>query len=170
MATKREKVLATALNSLIQELKAQGLSFSENMDSLQNGLSEILNEAVDSGVKTDDKFHYSGVEVLDMTPTERAKLGVLEFTVTYHNEIILRVYWSTSLEWLLQPCNDGSFEYIMKKKCPCKTAIKPFLKKLAEEELDKPGSFADKYYVIKPSRIVLKRNDDSERKEMTQFA
>lgn len=158
MATKREKFLATCLSTLISELKDNGLEFTDAICMLEPELKEIIEEPDELpkvGKTADEKYYYTGVDQVTMTQEQRNALGICEFTVTYHGETLLRIYWDVTLNWIMQPSEDGnSFVPVAKRKFPGKDFARSFLKKLADKEREKPGSFADTYYMAKPTVYV----------------
>lgn len=157
MATRNEKLMAQTLLNLITDLRDQGFDFSKGVADGEVFLNEIL----DSDEKTDDRFFYDGVKAVEMSQEERDALGVCEFTVTHRNEVVLRVYWDPTLEWIMQPSEDGeSFQPSVQKKFPGRAYARGFLKKLAEEEIANPGSFAKKYYRAIPKAFVKRRPSD----------
>lgn len=105
-----------------------------------------------SGVKSDDRYYYTGLEVLDMTQEQRDALKVCEFTVKYHGEIILDVFWDTKLEWILKPNeNKTAFDLSDKRSfrginAKFKGSAMQYLKQLADAEREKPGTFAELHY------------------------
>lgn len=165
MATKNEKSLALFLSTLCSELRNNGVELSDNLVGMLPELQAILDEEESStktGKTADERFSYTGCEVITMSQAERNEIGICEFTVTYRGEVILRVYWDATLEWIMQPCDDGeSFQPTMRRKFPGQAYARSFLKKLAEEELAEPGAFAKKYYISKPTVIVRKKSDNA---------
>lgn len=157
MATRNEKTLASYILNLVQILEAQGIATTPKMkDEMEPLLRSILGEEEETSGKSkaeSNNFFYSGIEYTLLEDEERAKtlkergLKVCEFTVTFHGEVILRIYWDKTLNWIMQPKDNGGYRAVQRKKFPCaQGSARPFLKKLAEEELAKPGSFAEKYY------------------------
>lgn len=165
MCTKNEKTLALFLSTLCDELRENGVELSDKIVGMLPDIQAILDEeesAPKQGKGADDRFYYTGCEVITMTQEERNKLGICEFTVTYRGEQILHIYWDTTLEWIMQPCDDGeSFQPTMRRKFPGQAYARSFLKKLAEEELAEPGTFAKKYYISRPTVIVRKKADEA---------
>lgn len=164
MATKNEKKLAKVLAAITQRLSGQGYSGFDIDDPIIIGLQEEMREILEEeesepkkGKSADDRFYYTGVEALGMSDEERAGLDICEFTVTYRGDVILRVYWDTTLRWIMQPSETGdSFSAAAERKFPSQAYARSFLKKLAEEELADPGAFARKYYKTRPS-VVMRR-------------
>jgi hypothetical protein len=160
MATKNEKLLASALISLIANQKAKGIEPSEDICALIPQIAAIIaedDEPEKRGKTAEEQFRYTGVEFVTMSQAERDKKGICHFTVSRNGTLILDMYWDTTLEWIMQPTGDGkSFAPAFPRKFPGQAYARSFLKKLAEEELEEPGKFAKKYYRTRPSVIVRK--------------
>lgn len=159
MATKNEKLIALAICDLSNELKEQlGIEFSEKITAHLKNMQEILEEEESQptkGKSGDERFFYTGVEAVTMTQEQRNALGICEFTVTYKGEVILRVYWDATLNWIMQPDESGTtFSPVKQRKFPGQAYARSFLKKLAEEELEEKGTFAKKNYVKRPTAFV----------------
>lgn len=160
MATKNEKFLALFLSTLCDEVRNQGVELSDKIVGMLPELQTIIDEeesAPKTGKTADDRYYYTGVDAVTMSQDERNTLGICEFTVTYRGETILRIYWDATLTWIMQPNADGT-EFIpsVQRKFPGQAYARSFLKKLADEEIASPGSFASKYYKTRPTAFVRK--------------
>jgi hypothetical protein len=154
MCTKNEQLLAQSVVSVIEVLlKSENLSGGGMyaLEELKTNLEQgILSEEVsEGGKKGDERYYYSGCQYIDMPEEKRD--DICEFTVTYKGEIILDMFWDRSLTWIMQPNEDKTmFTPATPKKMPGQSFVRSFLKKLADEEREKPGSFAAKYYKTMP--------------------
>lgn len=133
---------------------------------------EILNQeetqpvAPSAGKKADNRFYYAGLDqVVKMSQAERDALPgkVCKFSVTYQGKVILEAYWDKKLDWIMYPkdAQKTDFGYACKKPFGsrnAKTSGGPaqFLQKLAQKEMEEPGSFAKAYY---PPDVIAKMAD-----------
>lgn len=102
------------------------------------------------------------LNIPNMSQEERDAMGVCVFTIYYGGKHIMDIYWDPTLNWILQPNEDKTeFKPVAKRRCPGQGAsstgtIRNFLAEIAEKEIEKPGTFAEKYYVTAPKVFVRK--------------
>lgn len=187
MATKNEKLLAQAicnLNDVLSLFKPIELpdgskpDFVKILGPIYKIADEILAQpdeapaAPSAGKKADNRFYYTGLEqVVKMSQAERDALPgkVCKFSVTYQGKVILEAYWDKKLDWIMYPkdAQKTDFGYACKKPFGsrnAKTSGGPaqFLQKLAQKEMEEPGSFASAYY---PPDVVAALNAAAEDKD-----
>ena len=162
MATKNEKSLALCLTMLLNQFDEIGLDIQEDsLEFIKGELNRINSEeevTPPSRVTGEDnRFYYDGLKVLDMSQAERDELGLCEVCVRQGGIVRLQIFWDPSLQWIMQPNADFTeFTPVCQKKLPSGGAARILLKKLAEEEMANPGSFANKYYQKRPTAFVRK--------------
>lgn len=162
MATAREKLFASALCKLLQDLSLdQSEEWSDMLQELEDVRNEELTTAIaKTGKPKSECYSYTGVEYVSMSQADRDKatedLGYCRFTASLHGETVLEVFWDPTLQYILQPTDDGGFMYAANRKFPGQAFARSFLKGLADEERENPGSFAKKYYrqttIIRPKK------------------
>lgn len=159
MATKNERFLANSLLSLIdalQKSKAK-IELPHDIEQMVASLMAITEEEETLPKTVGKVYTYTGIEFLTMGQEERDKYDLCEFTVSKDGDVILRVYWNNTLEWICQPMPDGSFVPCNYHKFPKIAGARGYLKDLAERELKEPGAFAKKFYKTMPTVIVRKK-------------
>lgn len=102
------------------------------------------------------------LNIPNMSQEKRDAMGVCVFTIYFGGKHIMDIYWDPTLNWILQPNEDKTeFKPVAKRRCPGQGAsstgtIRNFLAEIAEKEMEKPGTFAEKYYVTAPKVFVRK--------------
>lgn len=168
MATAKEKLFASFITKMMAELHENGMAFSDELSEMELEIQSVLDEeteencAVKKTKGMDDRFFYTGLKALDMTQDERDELGFCEFTVTYHNEVILDIFWDSTLTWIMQPMPDGTLFPACERKFPGRAFSRSFLKKLADEELENKGAFAKKYYKQRPTAVIIRKQQTTD--------
>lgn len=153
MCTKLEKELAATLSNLICKFKLQ----SEYAELLPK-LAELESAEVKEEKAARVSYTYKGLECLNKTQAEREKdnHGLCRISIMQGEKIILEIFWDSTLQWIMKPCDGGKrFDPVCRQKLPTGGATRQFLKKLADAELEKPGSFAEKYYPAMPMSIAM---------------
>lgn len=161
MATKNEKVLASFVSCLINELKDNGIELKSATPELLSSIAQIIQEPTDvatikprsNGESKKDRecYYYTGCEFVTMPEKERYEHGICEFTVTRDGRVVLRLFYHPNLREMLQPVDPSDLSkgfgvcYTHKVRLAGKDGIRPFLKGLADLKLSKPATFNDRY-------------------------
>lgn len=90
-----------------------------------------------------DKYYYQGIDVLDKLPGERPQ--VCEFVVSKGYNEILHFELDNNLAWVCIK-QDGAWKRVSRMDFPSnKMYARTVLKRMAQKEEAKPGTFADQY-------------------------
>lgn len=153
MATANEKVLANVLHEVITHMMGIIQDDDATLDSLlelQYKVDEIMTQSIEEkqevkkGMSWDDRYYYTGCNILDMRVEERPT--VCEFIVTHYGKIVLQFYYDKTLQFILQP-NGNGFSIAQRRPLCGRAQLRNTLAKLAKAEEAEPGTYAKRFYV-----------------------
>lgn len=148
MATANEKILA----GLIHDLTTHVMGLIDDDASLdlllkiQEAAGEISMQEERKGMSHEDRYYYSGCNILDMRENERP--NVCEFVITHYGKDVLHLYYDRKLQFILQPNGDG-FSIACRRPLCGRAQLRNYFAKLAKTEEANPGAYAEKWYVPK---------------------
>lgn len=146
MATANEKVLANVLSDLITHVMGtidDEATLNALLD-LQNKCADISTQEERKGMSWDDRYYYTGCNILDMREEERPE--VCEFIVTHYGKEVLHFYYDRTLQYILQPNGDG-FSFAQRRPLCGRAQLRNTLAKLAKAEEAEPGTYAKRFYI-----------------------
>lgn len=146
MATLNEKVLANVLHDVICHVISltNDESTIESLLELQYKVDDISVQEEKKGMSWDDRYYYTGCNILDMREEERPE--VCEFIVTHYGKEVLHFYYDRTLQFILQPNGDG-FSVAQRRPLCGRAQLRNTLAKLAKAEEAEPGTYAKRFYV-----------------------
>lgn len=146
MATANEKELANIISTFITHV--MGIIDDEatlnDLLELQNKCADISTQEERKGMSWDDRYYYTGCNILDMREEERPE--VCEFIVTHYGKEVLHFYYDRTLQFILQPNGDG-FSVAQRRPLCGRAQLRNTLAKLAKAEEAEPGTYAKRFYV-----------------------
>lgn len=146
MATLNEKVLANVLHDLINHVMSSTNDNAtlEALLELQYKVDEISVQEEKKGMSWDDRYYYTGCNILDMREEERPE--VCEFIVTHYGKEVLHLYYDKTLQCILQP-NGKGFSVAQRRPLCGRAQLRNTLAKLAKAEEAEPGTYAKRFYL-----------------------
>lgn len=152
------KVVADILARLLTNLNDQG-QYADDLADLQTIIDSVsIGGDDDYGAhiknRNPDKFYFTSLNFVPMRQEQRPE--VIRFVVTKGERVILNFQMDQSLTWILKENADGDLE------AACKFSLgkhmdgaRANLRKLAQAEIDKPGTFEE---MVNPKpKILIKR-------------
>lgn len=148
MATANEKLMASIIYDLCNHLMLleDDKDSLDELSELQTKVSEIMTQEEKKGMSWDDRYYYTGCNILDMREEERPE--VCEFIVTHYGKEVLHFYYDRTLQFILQPNGDG-FSVAQRRPLCGRAQLRNTLAKLAKAEEAEPGTYAKRFYVPK---------------------
>jgi hypothetical protein len=146
MATANEKLMASIIYDLCNHLMLleDDKDSLDELSELQNKVAEIITQEEKKGMSWDDRYYYTGCNILDMREEERPE--VCEFIVTHYGKEVLHFYYDRTLQFILQPNGDG-FSVAQRRPLCGRAQLRNTLAKLAKAEEAEPGTYAKRFYV-----------------------
>lgn len=146
MATANEKLMASIIYDLCNHLMLleDDKNSLDELSELQTKVSEIMTQEEKKGMSWDDRYYYTGCNILDMREEERPE--VCEFIVTHYGKEVLHFYYDRTLQFILQPNGDG-FSVAQRRPLCGRAQLRNTLAKLAKAEEAEPGTYAKRFYV-----------------------
>lgn len=146
MATANEKLMASIIYDLCNHLMLleDDKDSLDELSELQTKVSEIMTQEEKKGMSWDDRYYYTGCNILDMREEERPE--VCEFIVTHYGKEVLHFYYDRTLQFILQPNGDG-FSVAQRRPLCGRAQLRNTLAKLAKAEEAEPGTYAKRFYV-----------------------
>ena len=151
MATQNDHILSKVLGDIMTALIDQGLidpskePFETDLRSLQTILQESTEKPASGGSSTG--YEYIGIDEYK----KPEGLGVIHLAIAKGGSVLMDLYWTEDRQWTLDRVGEDEFKrpiflYAKSKPLPgSESSIRPFLKKIADDENATAGSYRKKY-------------------------
>lgn len=153
MATHHEHVLASIIGKLIRRVTDQKIVAYDQTELLEDlqSLQAIIQDPTESLTKglSGEGYTYEGIDQYKKPDG----LGVIRLAIKKGDTLIVEAYWTQDRKWTLDRVGEDEYKrpiFICAKSKPLpnsESSIRPFLKKIADDELsgDKDKTFRAKY-------------------------